>query len=115
MVKYSTRDQEEIPKLSYELCEKILADLERAKRPILSATKCSLDNSLYTPAVGYLTPGGKKVKTELNVSSVKKMARSIFMLEILLRNIQSGGVNTKRELYYISKGLLKQNNELRPL
>jgi DNA topoisomerase-6 subunit A len=65
--------------------------------------------------VGYLTPGDKMVKSELIVSSVQKMARTVFMLEILLRNIKSGGVNTKRELYYISKGMVRSNSELKPL
>ena len=115
MVRYSTRKQSEIPYLSKQLCDKILSDLEKAKRPVLQATKCALDNSIYTPSLGYLTPGSKKVKTELNVSSVQKMSRAVFMLEILLRNVESGGVNTKRELYYICKGLLKQNKELKPL
>jgi DNA topoisomerase-6 subunit A len=105
----------EIPKLSREVCNKLLADLERAKRPILYATKCSLDNSIYNHKVGYLTPGAKKVATELNVSSVKKMSRSIFMLEILLRNIEHGNVNTKRELYYIAKGEIKHSPSLKPL
>jgi DNA topoisomerase-6 subunit A len=105
----------EIPKLSIEICEKILSDLENAKRPVLLATKCALDNANYNPSMGFLTPGGKKVRTELNVSSVKKMSRAIFMLEVLLRNIETGAVNTKRELYYISKGEVKHNNGLRPL
>lgn len=104
-----------IPKMSKELCNRLLADLERAKRPVLYATKCSLDNSVYNHKVGYLTPGDKKVATELNVSSVKKMSRAIFMLEILLRNIDTGAVNTKRELYYISKGETKHNPMLKPL
>ena len=107
--------RDKIPALSMEMCERMLADLERAKRPVLSAIKCSLDNSIYSPKFGYLTPGGKKVKTELNVSSVKKMSRAVFMLEILLRNIGTGGVNTKRELYYISKGETKHNDLLKPL
>jgi len=115
MVSYKTREQTEIPVLSEELCEKILSDLQKARRPVLKATRCSLDNSVYSPGVGYLTPGPKKVRTELNVSSVQKMSRAIFMLEILLRNVQTGGVNTKRELYYICKGLLKQNKDLKPL
>lgn len=104
-----------IPKLSKDLCQKLLSDLERAKRPVLYATKCSLDNSEYDHRKGYLTPGPKKVATELNVSSVKKMSRTIFMLEIVLRNIDSGAVNTKRELYYISKGEIKHNPALKPL
>ncbi len=104
-----------IPKLSKELCLKLLGDLEKAKRPVLYATKCSLDNSIYDHKIGYLRPGNKKVATELNVSSVKKMSRAIFMLEILLRNIDTGAVNTKRELYYISKGETKHNPILKPL
>ncbi|MBY0471356.1 DNA topoisomerase VI [bacterium] len=104
-----------IPKMSKELCNRLLMDLEKAKRPVLYATKCSLDNANYNPKVGYLTPGNKKVATELNVSSVKKMSRAIFMLEILLRNLSTGAVNTKRELYYISKGEIKHNASLKPL
>src|ERR1700722_20592808 len=96
--------EQTIPKLSKDLCNRLLTDLENAKRPVLYATKCSLDNSRYNPKVGYLTPGPKKVATELNVSSVKKMSRAIFMLEVLLRNLDTGAVNTKRELYYSSNG-----------
>src|ERR1700749_618128 len=101
------KGDETIPGLSKELCNRLLTDLERAKRPVLYATKCSLDNAEYNSKVGYLTPGPKKVATELNVSSVKKMSRSIFMLEILLGNIDTGAVNTKRELYYMAKGYVK--------
>ena len=110
-----TAKDDSIPKLSKELCNRLLGDLEKAKRPVLYATKCSLDNSVYNHKVGYLTPGGKKVATELNVSSVKKMSRAVFMLEILLRNLETGAVNTKRELYYISKGEIKHNSSLKPL
>lgn len=109
------RLEQGIPKVSKELCSRLLADLERAKRPVLYATKCSLDNALYNHKNGFLTPGPKKVATELNVSSVKKMSRAIFMLEIILRNIDTGAVNTKRELYYISKGEIKHNPLLKPL
>ena len=104
-----------IPEHSKEICLRILEDLEKARRPVLEATKCSLDNSLYNPKLGYLTPGDKVVRTELNVSSVQKMSRAIFLLEILLRNIETGGVNTKRELYYIAKGECKGNPKLQPL
>src|SRR3984885_12612645 len=104
-----------IPVLSRALCNRLLLDLERAKRPVLYATKCALDNCNYNPKVGYLTPGNKKVATELNVSSVKKMSRAIFMLEVLLRNIDSGAVNTKRELYYIAKGYVKHEAKFKPL
>lgn len=106
---------DKIPKMSKELCGRMLTDLENAKRPILEAIKCSLDNSNYSPKVGYLTPGEKKVRTELNVSSVQKMSRAIFLLEVLLRNIDTGAVNTKRELYYIAKGEVKHDPSLKPL
>ncbi|NBT58072.1 DNA topoisomerase VI [bacterium] len=106
---------ESIPKISKELCSRMLTDLENARRPILEAVKCSLDNSNYNPKVGYLTPGDKKVRTELNVSSVQKMSRAIFLLEVLLRNIDTGAVNTKRELYYIAKGEVKHDPHLKPL
>lgn len=109
------KENSSLPKISKELCHRLLTDLERAKSPVLRVTKCSLDNAEYDHKVGYLTPGPKKVATELNVSSVKKMSRAIFMLEILLRNIDSGAVNTKRELYYISKGEMKHHLNLKPL
>lgn len=105
----------DVQKLSVEMCEKLLRDLEKARRPVLEATKCSLDNSNYNPKVGYLTPGNKKVATELNVSSVQKMSRAVFMLELILRNLDVGATNTKRELYYISKGEIKHDPALKPL
>ncbi len=107
--------QHDIPELTVELCERLLNDLEKARRPVIEATKCSLDNAFYDHKVGFLAPGKKKIRTELNVSSVKKMSRAIFMLEILLRNIETGAVNTKRELYYISKGEVKHNKRYAPI
>ena len=73
-----------VSKSAKQVCEKMLKDLEKARRPVLSAIKCSLDNSAYDSKKGYLTPKGKMVKSELNVSSVQKISRSIFLLEILL-------------------------------
>ncbi|MES3036605.1 MAG: DNA topoisomerase VI [Bdellovibrionota bacterium] len=104
-----------IPDEARILAEKMLKDLENSKRPVLEAVKTSLDNSFYNSKVGYLTPGDKKVRTELNVSSVQKLARVVFMLEILLRNLKIGSVNTKRELYYICKGLIRGNKRYAPL
>ncbi|MCB0407338.1 MAG: DNA topoisomerase VI [Bdellovibrionales bacterium] len=104
-----------IPKMSVDICNQMLTDLENAKRPVIEAVKCSLDNSNYDPKVGFLTPGDKKIRSELNVSSVQKMARTVFMLNILLNNIKSGAVNTKRELYYISKGFMKSDPFYKPL
>lgn len=115
MVRKSKMSDFSVLDVSKEVCEKLLSDLERAKRPVLKATKCALDNCLYNPKVGYLVAGDKEVATELNVSSVKKMSRTIFMLELILRNIEVGAINTKRELYYISKGEIKHNKELKPL
>lgn len=97
------------------ICDKMLKDLENAKRPTLDAIKCTLDNSFYNPKVGFLTPGDKMVTTELNVSSVQKMARVVFLMEILLRNMDIGSVNTKREIYYMAKGLVKSEKNLKAL
>lgn len=105
----------DIPKEAKNLAEKMLKDLENSKRPYLEAVKTSLDNSEYNSKVGYLTPGDKVVRTELNVSSVQKLARVLFILEIMLRNLKIGAVNTKRELYYICKGFIKGNNRYKPL
>lgn len=105
----------DIPAEAKALCDIMLKELESANRPVLEAVKCSLDNSDYNPKVGYLTPGDKRVRTELNVSSVQKMARTVFMLEVLLRNLEVGSVNTKRELYYIAKGMVKSTKALKAL
>lgn len=105
----------DIPKIAVQVCETMLKDLEKAKRPVLSAIKCSLDNSEYDAKRGYLIPKGKMVQSELNVSSVQKISRAIFLLEILLSNLKGGLVNTKRELYYICKGLMKSNSLYKPL
>ena len=105
----------DIPREARKLAEQMLTDLEKSKRPVLEAVKTSLDNSNYNPKVGYLTPGDKLVRTELNVSSVQKLARVVFMLELLLRNLEVGTVNTKRELYYMCKGVIKGTSKLKPL
>ncbi len=112
----SVRDLKiDIPKEAKILAEKMLKDLENSKRPYLEAVKTTLDNSFYNSKVGYLTPGDKVVRTELNVSSVQKLARVVFILEILLRNLDIGAVNSKRELYYMCKGLIKGNTRYKPL
>lgn len=105
----------DIPKEARLLCETMLQELESANRPVLEAVKCTLDNSFYNPKVGYLTPGDKRVRTELNVSSVQKMARVIFMLDQLLTKIDTGAVHTYREYYYIAKGEVKHDKGLKPL
>lgn len=105
----------DIPKEAKMLADRMLKDLENSKRPYLEAVKTALDNSFYNSRVGYLTPGDKVVRTELNVSSVQKLARVVFMLEIMLRNLDIGAVNTKRELYYMCKGLIKGDKRYKPL
>lgn len=111
----SGNSQKDIIYKAKAICEGMLSDLEKAKRPVLESIKCSLDNSEYDPRLGYLTPAGKMVRSELNVSSVQKLARTVFMLDILLNNVNTGGVNTKRELYYMAKGLVKSDKELKPI
>ena len=109
------RPAKNIPKHSKDLCLGMLKDLQRKKSPILQAVKCSLDNSHYDPQKGYLIPKGKKVSSELNVSSVQKISRSLFLMDIMLGNLRSGAVNTKREIYYIAKGLIKSESFYKPL
>ena len=41
-----------IPKEARSICDEMLRDLEKAKRPKLQAIKCALDNSFYDPKVG---------------------------------------------------------------
>lgn len=105
----------DIPKEARILADRMLKDLENSKRPVLEAVKASLDNSIYNSKVGFLTPGDKVVRTELNVSSVQKLARVVFVLEILLRHLDIGQVATKREIYYICKGIIKGTTRLKPL
>ncbi|MCY4512645.1 MAG: DNA topoisomerase VI [Bdellovibrionales bacterium] len=107
--------QKTIPDRVEERCWSALKDLQKKKSPVFQAVKCSLDNSHYDFNTGYLVPRGKKVSSELNVSSVQKISRSVFMMEILLNNIRSGAVNTKRELYYIAKGMIKGDSFYSPL
>ena len=112
---FKNRPAKDIPKRSKDLCLEMLKKLHQKKPPTLQAVKCSLDNSHYDPKKGYLVPKGKKVSSELNVSSVQKISRSLFLMDILLGNLRSGSVNTKRELYYIAKGLIKSDSFYKPL
>ena len=45
----------------------------------------------------------------------KRWPETVFLLEVLLNNIKTGAVNTKRELYYMAKGLVKSDKQLKPL
>ena len=113
--KYNKQAAKDIPKRSKELCLDMMKSLQKKQPPVLQAVKCSLDNSDYDIKKGYLVPKGKKVSSELNVSSVQKISRSLFLMDILLGNLDSGSVNTKRELYYIAKGLIKSDSFYKPL
>jgi len=115
MSKKSKKNNNEVKLRAIELCNNLFSAIEKGDRPFIEAIKCSLDNALYDPSVGFLQPMDKKIKTELNVSSVKKLARASFLLEILIRNLDSGSVNTKREIYYIAKGEIKHNNLLKSI
>ena len=109
------KPRKNISESAVKICSGFLKDLEKAKRPFLSAVKSALDNSEYDARRGYLVPKGKRVRSELNVSSVQKISRTVFLLEILLSNIKTGAVNTKREIYYICKGLIKSAALYKPL
>ena len=112
---FKNRPVKNVAQQSKALCGDMLKKLQRKKPPALSSIKCSLDNSFYDPKKGYLIPKGKRVSSELNVSSVQKISRSLFLLDILLGNLRSGAVNTKREIYYIAKGLIKSDIFYKPL
>ncbi len=115
MARTSKSSRKSVQSKAEEICQYMLSTLEKGQRPILEAVRCNLDNSIYDPSVGYFVPGDKVVKSELNVSSVQKLARTVFMLEILLNNINTGATNTKRELYYMAKGLVKSDPSLKPI
>ena len=93
----------------------IMDDLEAAKKPIILSTKESVDNAIYDPKLGILIPGDKKSSIQLDVSSIKKMTRMLFIAKLLIRNLKAGAVNSSREIFYISKGETKSNPELKPL
>jgi DNA topoisomerase-6 subunit A len=93
----------------------IMDDLEAAKKPVITSTKESVDNAIYDQKLGILVPGDKKNSIQLDVSSIKKMTRMLFVARILINNLKSGAVNSLREIYYISKGFFKSNPGLKPL
>lgn len=114
-IRMLNRGNKDIPKMTREISDQMLKQLEKAERPALEVIKCALDNSIYDAKVGFFQPGDKRVRTELNVSSVQKLARTVFMLEMMLINLQSGGVNTMREFYYRAKGSVKRDPNLKPI
>lgn len=94
------------------VCIKIIEDLESSKRPAIYSIKETADNAVYDAKLGYLVPGDKTNKIELNVSSIKKMTRMLVVAEMLISNVKSGMVNSKREIYYRIKSLTKADPAL---
>jgi DNA topoisomerase-6 subunit A len=93
----------------------IMDDLDHAKKPVIQSTKEAMDNAVYDKQLGILIPGDKMNSVQLDVSSIKKMTRMLFVARILINNLKSGAVNSAREIYYISKGFIKNNKSLAPL
>ena len=90
------QDNKELYSKAKNMCFKMIDDLKKGKKPKLEAVKCSLDNAIYDSKLHFLRPGDKTVTTELNVSSIKKLTRTIIVLDILLENSVAGyGVRTE--------------------
>lgn len=112
---YNTGNNKDTIAILERVCFDIMNDLEKAKKPVIYSTKESADNAIYDPKLGHFVPGDKKKSIELNASSIKKMSRMLFVGRILSNNLKQGAVNTLREVYYVSKGLIKSNPQYKPL
>lgn len=106
-------DNKELYTKAKALCLKMIIDLKNGKKPKLEAVKCSLDNAIYDTKLHYLRPGDKVITTELSVNSIKKLTRTIVVLDILLENSLSGYVMSRRELYYLIKSYSKNDKSLK--
>jgi DNA topoisomerase-6 subunit A len=113
--KLKEQTNKEIIKSIQAVCVQIIDDLEKAKKPAIYSIKESSDNAIYDSKLGYLIPGDKKNKVELGVSSIKKMTRMLVVAEMLIENVKSGMVNSKREIYYRIKSLTKSDDNLKAL
>ena len=112
---FNTGNTVQVIDILEKVCLHIMKDLEQSKKPLILSTKESADNAVYDPKLGFFVPGDKKLSIELNVSSIKKMTRMLFMARILINNLKAGTVATMRECYYIAKGNIKGNVHLKPL
>lgn len=112
---FKTGNDVEVLKTLDKVTNQILSDLEKAKKPQILSTKESADNALYDPSLGYFIAGDKKISIELNVGSIKKMTRMLFVAKILKGLLETGTVATLRECYYICKGQIKSQPFLKPL
>lgn len=112
---FNTGNNKDVIKALEDISRDIMDDLEAAKKPSITSTKESADNAIYDPKLGYFVAGDKKVSIELNASSIQKMSRMLFVAKILINNLKRGSVNTLREVYYISKGMIKNTPQYKPL
>jgi DNA topoisomerase-6 subunit A len=112
---FNTGNNIDVVGILNEVVLQIMDDLEAAKKPVITSTKESVDNAIYDQNLRILIPGDKKNTMQLDVSSIKKMTRMLFVARLLIRNLKSGAVNSLREIYYISKGEIKNNKDLAPL
>lgn len=112
---FNTGNNVEVISILKNVCLQIMKDLEKSQKPLILSTKESADNAIYDPKLGYFVPGDKKISIELNVNSIKKMTRMLFMARILINQLQEGNVATLRECYYIAKGNIKGTPSLKPL
>jgi DNA topoisomerase-6 subunit A len=100
---FNTGNNIDVVGILNEVVLQIMDDLEAAKKPVITSTKESVDNAIYDQNLRILIPGDKKNTMQLDVSSIKKMTRMLFVARLLIRNLKSGAVNSLREIYYISK------------
>ena len=111
----NTGNSVDVIKALQKVCLHIMKDLEKGQKPLILSTKESADNAVYDQKVGFFVPGDKKLTIELNVSSIKKMTRMLYMAKILIRQLEKGEVATLRECYYIAKGNIKGTPSLKPM
>lgn len=112
---FNTGNDVDTIKIIQTVALKIMKDLEEAKKPFIEATKESGDNAIYDSKLGFFVPGDKKLTVSLDVGSIKKMTRMLFVAKILINNLQNGSVNSLREIYYRCKGAIKSNPSLKPI
>lgn len=108
-------DNKELFFKAKKVCLQMIEDLKAGRKPKLSAVKCALDNAIYDPKLHILRAGDKTVMTELNVNSIKKLTRTIIVLDVLLENSLANLVMSRRELYYLIKSYSKNDPALKAI
>lgn len=109
------QDNKELFKKAKDICLQMIEDLKAGRKPKLEAVKCALDNAIYDEKLHILRAGSKLVTTELNVNSIKKLTRTIVVLDVLLENSMSNLVMSRRELYYLIKSYSKNDSTLKAI